>query len=63
MGSTFINVNDDDELYVWACALRIGPDQLIHLVAQNGPSVAHVREAIRRAEISRITEPKVGENL
>jgi len=51
--STFIDVNDDQQLNVWARILHVGPDQLVRLVSEHGPSVEHVREAIKRDEICR----------
>jgi uncharacterized protein DUF3606 len=52
--STHIDINDDHELYIWARMLGVGPDELVRLVGEVGPSAERVREALKRSELGRI---------
>jgi hypothetical protein len=47
--STHIDINDDHELYIWARMLGVGPDELVRLVGEVGPSAERVREALKRS--------------
>jgi hypothetical protein len=51
--STFIDINDDHEVYIWARTFGVTPDELVRLVSEFGPSVEHIRDALKRSEISR----------
>lgn len=50
---TYIDINDDHELYIWARTFRITPDELARIVSEVGPSADRVRDALRHAEIGR----------
>lgn len=52
--STHIDINNDHELYIWARMLGVGPDELVRLVGEVGPTAERVREALKRSELSRI---------
>jgi hypothetical protein len=51
--STFIDINDDHEVYIWARTFGVTPDELVRLVSEIGPSVEHIRDALKRSEIAR----------
>jgi hypothetical protein len=50
--STFIDINDDHEVYIWARTFGVTPDELVRLVSEIGPSVEHVRDALKRSQIA-----------
>jgi hypothetical protein len=45
---SYIDINDDHELYVWARTLGVTPDELARVVSEVGPSANHVRDALAR---------------
>ena len=51
--STHIDINDDHELYIWARMLGVGPDEIVRLVGEVGPSAERVREALERSQRGR----------
>ncbi len=62
-----IDINDDHELYIWARTFGITPDELVRWVSEVGPVAAHVRDAMKRAQIglsgggTRATDQKINE--
>jgi hypothetical protein len=58
---TYIDINDDHELYVWARILTVTPQELVRLVGEVGPSPARVRELLKRQELGRTGGRYVGD--
>jgi hypothetical protein len=50
--NSFIEINDDHELYVWARTFGITPQELVQLVGVVGPSTDRVRDALKRRELA-----------
>jgi hypothetical protein len=43
---SYIDINDDHELYVWARTFGITPHELARVVSEVGPSANRVRDAL-----------------
>ena len=50
---TFIDVNDDHELFIWARTFGVTPQDLVQLVGEVGPSTERVRSELKRRELGR----------
>ena len=51
--NSFIEINNDHELYVWARTFGITPQELVELVGQVGPSTDRVRDTLKRRELAK----------
>jgi hypothetical protein len=51
--SAFIDLNNDHEVHIWARTFGVTPDELVRLVSEIGPSVEHIRDALKRSQIAR----------
>jgi hypothetical protein len=49
---TYIEINNDHELYVWSRMFGITPQELVRLAGEVGPSAERIREALKRRELS-----------
>jgi hypothetical protein len=59
--SAFIDINDDHEVYIWARTFGVTPDELVRLVSEIGPSVEHIRDALKRDQIARTGGRRYGD--
>ena len=48
-----IDIHDETQLQVWARRFGIAPEHLARLVAQLGPSLQPIRDALKHEEICR----------
>lgn len=50
--SSFIEINDDRDLYVWARNFGITPQELVELVGAVGPSTDRIRDTLKQRELA-----------
>jgi hypothetical protein len=51
LAGTFLDINDDRQVYVWARTLGITPDALVRIASDAGFSIERIRHAMKREKL------------